>query len=158
MADMNNNIRENSYKFECMFQSLRKTKEHISLTIAIHPNDVPRDLLADPIGARYMAVLVRVGDDEEIIPPPIQAAANRLVQSAGMLCREEKFQQWLVDSGCGDEISEESASKYLRRLLGINSRRQIAEEDHVARHFSQIRNIYESGQLLGAPDNAQVVF
>ena len=99
-----------------------------------------------------------VDDNEEIIPPPLQAAANRLVQSAGMLCREQKFQKWLVDSGCGDEISEESASKYLRRLLGINSRRQIAEEDHVARHFGQIRNIYESGQLLGAPDNAQVVF
>ena len=103
MADVNNDIRKNAYKFECMFQSLRKTKEHISLTIAIHPNDVPRDLLADPIGSRYMAALVRMDDNEEIIPPPMQMAADRLVQSAGMLCRQERFQRWLVESGCGNE-------------------------------------------------------
>ena len=154
MADVNNDIRKNAYKFECMFQSLRKTKEHISITIAIHPNDVPRDLLADPIGSRYMAALVRMDDNEEIIPPPMQMTADRLVQSAGMLCRQERFQRWLVESGCGNEISEESAIKYLRRLLGISTRKQIGEEEQAAKDFRTIKEKFESGQLLGKSDNA----
>jgi len=84
----------------------------------------------------------------------MQMAADRLVQSAGMLCRQERFQRWLVESGCGNEISEESAIKYLRRLLGISTRKHIGEEEQAAEHFRKIKEQYESGQLLGKPDNA----
>ena len=142
-------IRQSAYNFECIFQSMRKTKEHISLTVSLHPNEVPRDLLADPIGSRYMAALVRLGDDEEIIPPRIQMNNSRLVQAAGMLCRDEKFQQWLVDSGCATELSEEAAGSALRRLLCIDSRRQIGEEEQTAEHFRQIKEVFESGKLMG---------
>ena len=101
-----------------------------------------------------MAALVRMDDNEEIIPPPMQMTADRLVQSAGMLCRQERFQRWLVESGCGNEISEESAIKYLRRLLGISTRKQIGEEEQAAKDFRTIREKFESGQLLGKSDNA----
>ena len=149
MAD----IRQSAYKFECIFQSMRKTKAHISLTVSLHPNEVPRDLLADPIGSRYMAALVRLGDDEEIIPPRIQMENSRLVQAAGMLCRDEKFQQWLIDSGCATELNEEAAGSALRRLLCIDSRRQIGEQEQTAEHFSQIKEVFESGKLMGRKED-----
>tara|TARA_R110000796_G_scaffold9530_4_gene32412 strand:- start:1050 stop:1520 length:471 start_codon:yes stop_codon:yes gene_type:complete len=149
MTEISNNIRQSAYKFECIFQSMRKTKDHISLTVSLHPHEVPRDLLADPIGSRYMAALVRINDDEEIIPPRIQMENSRLVQAAGMLCRDEKFQQWLIDSGCANELNEESAGNALRRLLCIDSRRQIGEEEQTAEHFKQIKEIFEAGQLMG---------
>ena len=153
MTEISNKIRQSAYKFECIFQSMRKTKEHISLTVSLHPNEVPRDLLADPIGSRYMAALVRLGDDEEIIPPRIQMNNSRLVQAAGMLCRDEKFQQWLVDSGCATELSEEAAGSALRRLLCIDSRRQIGEEEQTAEHFRQIKEVFESGKLMGRKED-----
>jgi hypothetical protein len=153
MTEISNKIRQSAYKFECIFQSMRKTKEHISLTVSLHPNEVPRDLLADPIGSRYMAALVRLGDDEAIIPPRIQMENSQLVQAAGMLCRDEKFQQWLVDSGCATELNERAAGNALRRLLCIDSRRQIGEEEQTAEHFKQIKEVFESGKLMGRKED-----
>lgn len=149
MTEDSDNIRKSAYKFECIFQSMRKTKDHISLTVSLHPNDVPRDLLADPIGSRYIAALVRLDDNEEIIPPRMQMESTRLVQSAGMLCRDGKFQQWLIDSGCTSELGEDAAENALRKLLCIDSRRQIGEEEQTAEHFKYIKSIFESGKLMG---------
>jgi hypothetical protein len=93
----------------------------------------------------------------EIIPPHFQVENNRLVQAAGMLCRNPKFQGWLIKSGCANELNEESAANALRKLLCIDSRRQIGEEEQTADYFMRIKKMFEKGHLLGerCDDNKQ---
>ena len=52
-------------QFEGMKTALRQTKDGYSLTLAVHPDDLPDDLMRDFVGSRYMVVMVRVGDNEQ---------------------------------------------------------------------------------------------
>jgi hypothetical protein len=52
------------------------------LTLSIHPDEIPTELLRDFVGARYACALVRIQDDET--PTPY---TNR-VQKAAMLCNQ----------------------------------------------------------------------
>lgn len=54
-----------SYKFECKKDGLRQNQDgSAKVTFNIHPDDMPADLWRDPMGQRYMAVLVPLEDDE----------------------------------------------------------------------------------------------
>ena len=37
------------------------------LKLAIHPNDLPKDLILDPLGSRYVMVLARLNDQDEVV-------------------------------------------------------------------------------------------
>ena len=50
-------------KFEGVKTALKQTKDGYSLTLAVHPDDLPQDLMRDFVGARYMVVMVRLGDN-----------------------------------------------------------------------------------------------
>ena len=56
-------IREAAYGFEAVKSSLRQTKDGISITLVIHPSDVPRDLLNDSIGQRYMVGMGKLSEE-----------------------------------------------------------------------------------------------
>ena len=48
-------------QFEGIKTSLRQTKDGYSLTLSVHPDDLPDDLMRDFVGSRYMVVMVQIG-------------------------------------------------------------------------------------------------
>ena len=145
-------IKEVSYAFEAVKSALRQTKDGISVSLVIHPNDVPNPLLSDPVGSRYMVGMARLGDDDQPVESAAQREAKRDVTSAGALCRDTDFQKWLLDNGYCDEVSEDEASKALRILLGVESRSEIKTNQEAQRKWRIIRNLFIRRSMLMETD------
>ena len=82
---------ENALQIEAKKHALRQQQDGCwILTMKIHQNDMPSEIMKAPMGARYVVALVEVGDDEqpinrEEVTPPIQLIpsprfAQRLTQ------------------------------------------------------------------------------
>jgi len=85
-------------QFEAKKVALKQTKDGIVMSLAIHPDELPEELMRDFVGARYMVVMVRLGDDEKPINREEYAGAQ-LVKLAGMLCRDPEFWEYLYNDG-----------------------------------------------------------
>ena len=79
-------------QFEALKVALKQDATGYVLTVKIHPDEIPEELLRDFVGARYMVAMVRLNDDET--PHPV---SNR-VKTAGMLCRNQDFQKWCQET------------------------------------------------------------
>jgi len=98
-------------QFEARKVALKQDRTGYVLTLSLHPDEIPEELLRDFVGARYGCALVRIQDDES--PTPY---TNRVSQ-AGMLCRLPRFQDFLETN------SEEEVASVLCKRLGITSER-----------------------------------
>ena len=145
-------IKEVSYGFEAVKSALRQTKDGLSISLVIHPNDIPNPLLSDPIGSRYMVGMAKLGDDNQPIESKEQREAKRDIISAGALCRDMDFQKWLMDNGYCDDISEDEATKALRTLLGVESRAEIKTSPEAQRKWRIIRNLFIKRSILMETD------
>ena len=72
-------------QFEARKVALKQDRTGFVLTLSIHPDEIPVELMRDFVGARYGCALVRIQDDESPTPYIYR------VQKAGMLCRERSF-------------------------------------------------------------------
>jgi hypothetical protein len=111
-------------QFEGKKVALKQTKDGHVLTLAIHPDETPDELLRDYVGARYMVVMVRLGDDEQPVNREEYAGAQ-MVKLAGMLCRDRKFWEYLYEKGMLFETNEESCVEWITSYLNIKSRSEI---------------------------------
>src|SRR3990167_1866168 len=59
--------RENASTIEVKKHAYRQTQDGIVISFVMHPNEVPDTLATAPLGTRYMAALVEIGDDEQPI-------------------------------------------------------------------------------------------
>lgn len=50
--------------FEAVKVALKQDKNGFILTLCIHPDQIPEELLRDFVGARYGVAMVRINDDE----------------------------------------------------------------------------------------------
>lgn len=114
-----------SSNMECVKIALNQDKTGFILKLSIHPNDVPEDLLRDPVGTRYLAVLVRVDDQDQPVPSKTKSDGDQAIRIAGTLCADARFQQWLVFMHHIDIATEEAAVEYVRRRLGVRSRSEL---------------------------------
>jgi hypothetical protein len=111
-------------QFEAKKVALKQTKDGIVMSLAIHPDELPEELMRDFVGARYMVVMVRLGDDEKPINREEYAGAQ-LVKLAGMLCRDKEFWRYLNEEGLLFNMNESDCIKFLQSYLCINSRSDI---------------------------------
>ena len=119
-----------SYAFEAIKKSLRQTGAGGSVTLTIHPDDLPDGLLSDPIGSRYMVGMGRIDDQEKIEPlraKACQSDGGKALASCAALCRNSDYQGWLFGIGLADEISESEASNITRQILELESRSELKE-------------------------------
>lgn len=133
--------------------ALRQTKDGLAVTFLIHPEDMHPSLLSDPIGSRYMVKLVRVDENEQPVvqseslmrvdDSPIRKAQKNIIASAGILCRDKDFQQWLFKRRISVEPSEAGAVEGLHAYLRIHSRAQLAESQRARRAFIELRGEFE---------------
>jgi len=112
----------NTSNFEAVKVAIKQDKSGYILTLSIHPDDVPDDILRDFVGARYQFVAVRLNDDETPYP---RKKLNGVVSAAGILCRNQRFWEWLEVLGEVTQKSEEQAVEALHRILGIKSRSEL---------------------------------
>lgn len=118
-------------QFEARKVALKQDRTGYILTLSLHPDEIPDELLRDFVGARYACAFVRIQDDES--PTPYK---NR-VQQAGILCKRENFQVFI---GATDE---EDAAVTLCELCGIESRSELNGNAAAQAQFDGIVKRYE---------------
>jgi hypothetical protein len=118
-------------QFEARKVALKQDRTGFILTLCIHPDEIPEELLRDFVGARYGCALVRIQDDESATP------YNNRVQTAALLCKRENFQAFL------DTASEDEAANVLCGLLGIESRAELNGNKRAQTEFDELVKRYE---------------
>jgi hypothetical protein len=120
-------------QFEARKVALKQDRTGYILTLALHPDEIPVELLRDFVGARYGCALVRIQDDES----PTQYS-NR-VQQAGMLCRQEDFQEFL---GATTELR---AAAELCKRCDIISRSELNGNEEAQMAFDSLVLEFKTG-------------
>jgi hypothetical protein len=100
-------------QFEARKIAMKQDRTGYVLTLSLHPDEIPEELLRDFVGARYACALVRIQDDETPT-----SYVNR-VQQAALLCKQYAFQDFL------GVISESMAARKLCEKCGIESRSEL---------------------------------
>lgn len=119
-------------QFEAVKVALKQDRTGFVLTLSIHPDEIPEELIRDFVGARYAVGMVRLQDDESF------TKYDNKVQQAGMLCKNEDFQVFL-----GAE-NETEAAHILCKKLGIKSRAELNGNAKAKAMFDELVKEYES--------------
>ena len=130
-----------SIQFEGVKMGLRQSKDGYVLSLAVHPDDIPDDLVRDFVGSRYMTVMVRLGDDEQ---PMQRKRQNNYVQMAGLLCRDRKFQDFVGREFNGFADDEELTAEWLCNYLSINSRSELPNNQAACQLLLELKRDYEA--------------
>ncbi len=110
--------------FEAQKIAMKQDKEGMVLTLRIHPDELPAELIRDFVGSRYQVVMVRL-DGEDKPMKREQEHSTDWVRMAGILSRDPAFPKWLAHTGELLEPDEEEAVEWLRDYLGVKSRADI---------------------------------
>jgi hypothetical protein len=119
-------------QFEARKVALKQDRTGFILTLSVHPDEIPEELMRDFVGARYGCALVRIQDDES--PTPY----NNRVQQAAILCKRETFWEFLVVK------NEEEAAESLCGYLGIQSRSELNGNKVAQERFDEMVKRYEA--------------
>jgi hypothetical protein len=133
-------------QFESVKAGLRQSKDGYMLTLSVHPNDIPDDLVKDFVGSRYMVVMVRLGDDETPMNREHAFPGDHAVKMAGILCRDPEFWDWLHENEWLQEKNETACVEWLVDFLGIESRKELKTNSEARELFNNIRKKFESWQ------------
>ena len=126
-------------QFEAIKVAMKQDKTGYILTLNIHPDEIPEDLMRDFVGARYQFVAVRLNSDETPYP-----RRNGVVSAAGILCRSPNFWDWLVfmdevtESDIAQWGKEEAAVAALHRIVGISSRSELTKPEAQERYDEMV--------------------
>lgn len=128
-------------QFEAVKVAIKQDKTGYILTLNIHPDDIDERILRDFVGARYQVVMVRLNSTDQPLnrelenPDPVKLAA--------ILCRDKKFQQYLVAEGRIFEETEEEAAEWMRADLVISSRAEIRNKPKAVQRLNEINESYK---------------
>jgi hypothetical protein len=113
------------------------------LRLTVHAADMDPRVTSAPMGTRYQAVLVEIGDDEQ--PKERGRLDWREVQpaaQAGIRCAEPRFRDYLaVEHGIDTKTAQEAAEA-VRTLCGVNSRAQLGVNHKARMLWHQIDAAY----------------
>lgn len=118
-------------QFEARKIAMKQDRTGFVLTISIHPDELPVELMRDFVGTRYACAVVRIQDDES------PTEYNNRVQRAGMLCRNGEFQEFMGAS------SEQAAAEALCKRCNIESRTELHGNKQAQALFDQLLKEYE---------------
>lgn len=130
-------------QFEAVKMALKQDKNGYALTLSVHPDMVPEDLLRDFVGSRYQVVMVRVNEDERPMNRE-QELSRDYVRMAAILCRDSRFQTFLVESSQIFDADEQLAADWLKNELGVASRREIQDKPAAQSRLMSIKQEFET--------------
>jgi hypothetical protein len=122
--------------------ALKQNKDGYVLTLCIHPDDVPLDLLRDFVGARYQVVMVRLNDDDQPMNREAEFDGSKAVRMAGILCKEPEFWDFLYDDIQIMNKTEKEAADWLRDALGVTSRSDLKTNLEARNRLNKINEDY----------------
>jgi hypothetical protein len=113
------------------------------LTLNIHPDDAPERLLRDFVGARYQVVMVRLNGDDKPMNRDVEYHRDP-VRTAGILCRDKQFAQYLHSKEEIFEAKEADVIEWLKCELDISSRTELKDEPQKAKRFWAINEEFQA--------------
>jgi hypothetical protein len=131
----------NTLQFEAVKMALKQNKDGYVLTMNVHPDEVPDELLRDFVGARYQVVMVRLADDDMPIDRR-EFEGHKAVRLAGVLCRETEFWAFLFESDEIFEPTEDNVTNWLRGYLGIKSRSELKTNQEARERLAKVNKDY----------------
>jgi hypothetical protein len=137
-------MQSNPIQFEGIKTAFRQSKDGYTLSLAIHPDDIPADLMKDFVGSRYMVVMVRLTDDDQPMVREDSFPGDAAVKSAGILCRDPEFWEWLFQKEQIFEKTEQAAKEFLYGYIGIETRKELKTDASARDLFNQIRKTFEA--------------
>ena len=130
-------------QFEGKKIALKQTKDGYAMTLAIHPDDLPAEVLRDFVGARYMVVMVRLADNEDPLNREEYAGA-KYVKSAGMICRDPDFWKFMQDESLVFELKEDAVAEALCGYCDIHSRSELKTNPDAQMLFKRLIGEFET--------------
>lgn len=131
----------NTIQCEVVKIAMTQDKNGHILKVAIHPSDLPKDLVLDPLGTRYVMVLARLNDQDEVVQPKEKSDGDKAVDIAGLLCRNNRFISWMFDYGHSPERTEAGAIEGIRDFCGVKSRADFRTNEHARQKFFELRRL-----------------
>ena len=130
--------------FEAIKIGLKQSKDGFVLTLAVHPDEIPDELMRDFVGSRYQVVMVRLGDDDQPLSREGEFPGDHAVKMAGMLCRNPEFWKWLHDREMLMERNEAACTEWLISYLGIESRKELKTDTGARDLFNQLKRSFDA--------------
>ena len=130
--------------FEAIKIGLKQSKDGFVLTLAVHPDEIPHDLMTDFVGSRYQVVMVRLGDDEQPMSREGEFPGDHAVKMAGILCRDPEFWKWLNDREMLMEKNEKACAEWMTSYLGIESRKELKTDTEARSLFNQLKRSFDA--------------
>jgi hypothetical protein len=119
-------------EFEGVKVALKQDKTGYVLSVSIHPDDVPMDLLRDFVGARYQVVMVRLDGNEKPMDRQEEFQGERSIKIAAILCKDPQFWAYLYEDAQIMQENETEATEWLKNYLVVGSRSEL-KTNHEAR-------------------------
>lgn len=129
-------------QFEAVKVAFKQDKTGYVLTLSIHPDEIPEEIMRDFVGSRYQVVMVRLNGNEQ----PMDRAKDiplTPIQLAGSLCRNVDFLEYLFVSEQIKEPSETAAVQWLRLQLGITSRSELPHNPAAQKRLHTIHQEFQ---------------
>lgn len=130
--------------FEAIKVALKQDKTGYVLTLCVHPDDIPNELLRDFVGSHYQVVMVRLNDDNQPINRDGEFEGDRAIRLAGVLCREKEFWEYLHCEGYIFDPDEKDATDWLRDYLGVQSRSELKTNQEARLRLKKINEEYKA--------------
>ena len=127
----------NALQFEGVKIALKQDRTGYVLTITIHPDEIPNELLRDFVGTRYGVAMVRIEDDET------SKVYDNRVKTAGKICRSKEFQAYVGVALGLNIVTEEMAIQYIYDRCGIESRTELNGNAKAQTCFDELMEEYE---------------
>ncbi len=141
------NIRDAAMNFEAVKVSMSQDRNGIILRLNVHPNDCPPELHTDWVGTRYVVAMVRLNDQDEPETREEHQHIERLIASAGLLCRNPEFGKYMNDVGYINESDpvklEGAVTKAVREHCNIQSRSEFRDSPEARKKFEQLREDFK---------------
>lgn len=115
----------NTLQFEAIKVALKQDKSGYVLTLSMHPDEIPEQLLRDFVGARYQVVMVRLDGNEQPMDKQEEFNGDRAIRIAGLLCRDPNFWKYLYSEERIFDEDSEQATEWVRQYLNVPSRSDL---------------------------------
>jgi len=129
-------------QFEAVKIAMKQDRSGIVLTLNIHPDEVPESLMRDFVGARYQVVMVRLNGEDKPMNRDHEYSRDP-VRTAGILCRDKQFAQYLFEKEEIFEKKEADVIEWLKGEIGIESRTELKEDQQKAKKFWSINEEFQ---------------
>jgi len=135
-------------QYEAVKVALKQDKTGFMLTLNIHPDEIPNDLIRDFVGARYQVVMVRLDGNNQ--PMDRKENFRDPVKLAVLLCKDPEFSKFLYETSQSleKEMTEEDLTNWLKLELNIKSRADLKNDAEATRHLYTINQEFKAWKQI----------